>query len=91
MFRWPWQKKQADEQKEPPARDQRLSGIDMQIDMQIDMLKLMSKHNVTRFDGLEAHMKALVDLHPEAREHEAVLDFAKRLDEYKKDGGVMSE
>lgn len=48
-------------------------------------LSLMMKHEVTRFDVTEAYVKALVDLHPEVKEHPRVIDLVKREKAYRKE------
>lgn len=45
-------------------------------------ISLMVKHKVTRFDETEAYVKALVDLHPEVKEHPAVRELQRREEEY---------
>lgn len=48
-------------------------------------VSLMFKYGVSRLDYSEAYLKALVELHPEIKDHPAILDLLKREEEYQKE------
>ncbi len=51
-------------------------------DEALDGIKLIVKHRVTRVDETAACLKALIELHPEIKEHSAVVDYKRRKAEY---------
>lgn len=76
-----WKKKKPNGNKEPSESEKVLADSKKNL----GDLTLLFKHGVTRFDESEAYLKALVELHPEVKEHPAVLDLAKRQEEYRKE------
>lgn len=75
---WPWKKKKPTEKKEPSESEKVLA----ESKRNVEDITLLFKHGVTRFDESEAYLKALIELHPEVKEHPAILDLRKREEEY---------
>lgn len=64
---WFWRKKKGKVKK--PLSDLRIISLQME-------------YRITRLDYMEAYLKALLKLHPEVKDHPAVLDLAVRRAKY---------
>lgn len=56
----------------------------------VNKFRLQSEWGVTRLDRLDIYVNALVDIHPELKNHPQVIDFNERYEAYKKELGISN-
>lgn len=74
---WPWKKKDKLDTVMPEPDE-----VLAKYEKLMEKLTLASDFEVTRFDRMEAYIKALVVLHPEVKEHPIVKDLSKRVEQH---------